>query len=154
MRLTKKGKYAVSAMLDIALFEDKEKSFVKIQDISKRQRIPNSYLEQILRNLRQEGLLLSVTGPNGGYRLSRDSAHISIADIVMSIEDRLDSTECGGTADCLLGEECLSHNLWSQLNNELESFLKNKSLADVLEKNKKKPLKISSGDNKNLIAVG
>ena len=80
MRLTKKGKYAVSAMLDIALFEDKEKSFVKIQDISKRQRIPNSYLEQILRNLRQEGLLLSVTGPNGGYRLSRDSEHISIAD--------------------------------------------------------------------------
>ena len=97
MRLTKKGKYAVSAMLDIALFEDKEKSFVKIQDISKRQRIPNSYLEQILRNLRQEGLLLSVTGPNGGYRLSRESEHISIADIVMSIEDRLDSTEC-----CLL----------------------------------------------------
>jgi len=66
----------------------------------------------------------------------------------------LDSTECGGTADCLLGEECLSHGLWSQLNNEVESFLKNKSLADVLEKNKKKPLEISAGDNKNLIAVG
>ena len=154
MRLTKKGKYAVSAMLDIASFEDKQTSFVKIQDISKRQRIPNSYLEQILRNLRREGLLISVTGPNGGYRLSRKSKEITIADIVMSIEDRLDSTECGGTADCLLGEECLSHYLWSQLNNELESFLKNKSLADVLEKNKKKPLEISAGDNKNLIAVG
>ncbi len=109
MRLTKKGKYAVSAMLDIASFEDKQKSFVKIQDISQRQRIPNSYLEQILRNLRREGLLISVTGPNGGYRLSRKSKEITIADIVMSIEDRLDSTECGGTADCLLGEECLSY---------------------------------------------
>ena len=154
MRLTKKGKYAVSAMLDIASFEDKQKSFVKIQDISKRQRIPNSYLEQILRNLRREGLLISVTGPNGGYRLSRKSKEITIADIVMSIEDRLDSTECGGTADCLLGEECLYHSLWSQLNEELESFLKNKSLADVLSKNKKTITKSSSKENNNLIAVG
>ncbi len=154
MRLTKKGKYAVSAMLDIASFEDKQTSFVKIQDISKRQRIPNSYLEQILRNLRREGLLISVTGPNGGYRLSRESKEITIADIVMSIEDRLDSTECGGTADCLLGEECLSHSLWSQLNEELESFLKNKSLADVLSKNKKTITKSSSKETNNLIAVG
>ena len=154
MRLTKKGKYAVSAMLDIASFEDKQTSFVKIQDISKRQRIPNSYLEQILRNLRREGLLISVTGPNGGYRLSRESKEITIADIVMSIEDRLDSTECGGTADCLLGEKCLSHSLWSQLNEELESFLKNKSLADVLSKNKKTITKSSSKETNNLIAVG
>ena len=154
MRLTKKGKYAVSAMLDIALFADKSNSFVKIQEISKRQSIPNSYLEQILSHLRRSGLLLSATGPNGGYKLSRSSSNISIADIVLSIEEKMDSTQCGGSADCLSGEECLSHSLWSQLNDELENFLRNKSLANVLEKNTKKLIATNFTQKEDLIAVG
>ena len=130
MRLTKKGKYAVSAMLDIAFVQSKSNSFVKICDIAERQRIPSSYLEQILRNF-------------------------SIADVVQCIEGKIDSTRCGGTSNCIAGQECLSHSLWTDLNAEMELFLSKRSLEDVLKGRKVKlsPHK-SALETKNMIVIG
>ena len=155
MRLTKKGKYAVSAMLDIAFVQSTSNSYVKICDIAERQRIPSSYLEQILRNLRKADLLLAITGPNGGYRLSKSSSDISIADVVQCIEGKIDSTRCGGTSNCIAGQECLSHSLWTDLNAEMELFLSKRSLEDVLKGRKVKFSSHKSAlETKNMIVIG
>ena len=131
MRLTTKGKYAVTALLDLSLHQT-TKDFISLSRIAERQAMPIFYLEQLFRNLRKSGIVQASRGPKGGYRLSRPSTEINISEVVASVEDTLDATQCGGTADCHSGARCLAHDLWSQLNNQVDNFLINKSLEDVI----------------------
>ena len=131
MRLTTKGKYAVTALLDLSLHQT-TKDFISLSRIAERQAMPIFYLEQLFRNLRKSGIVQASRGPKGGYRLSRPSTEINISEVIASVEDTLDATQCGGTADCHSGARCLAHDLWSQLNNQVDNFLINKSLEDVI----------------------
>jgi Rrf2 family iron-sulfur cluster assembly transcriptional regulator len=131
MRLTTRGKYAVTALLDLSLNESGNK-FISISQIALRQDISVSYLEQLFRNLRKAGIVQAVRGPGGGYRLSRPSTEINVSEVVASVEDKMDATQCGGASDCHSGNTCLAHDLWTELNDQVDSFLLNKSLEDVI----------------------
>ena len=130
MRLTTKGRYAVTAMLDLALHADCGP--ISLADISKRQGISLSYLEQLFSRLRQSGLVSSVRGPGGGYRLARSGEEIFVAQIVDAVNESVDATSCGGNADCAGGEQCLTHYLWSDLSEQIHSFLNGISLANLV----------------------
>ena len=121
MRLSTKGRYAVTAMMDIALHE--KRGPVTLADISQCQGISLSYLEQLFSKLRRHGLVEGVRGPGGGYRLARSAAEISIADIIQSVDEKLDMTSCGGLGNCSKGEKCLTHQLWHELSCKLYDFL-------------------------------
>ena len=131
MRLTTKGRYAVTAMLDLALHRDSGP--VSLADISGRQDISLSYLEQLFAKLRRQELVISVRGPGGGYRLSRESEAIYVAQIIDAVNEAVDATGCGGTSDCQQGEVCLTHHLWCDLSNQIHGFLSNISLANLVE---------------------
>ncbi len=130
MRLTTKGRYAVTAMLDLALRADKGP--VSLAEISHRQGISLSYLEQLFSRLRGNGLVSSVRGPGGGYRLSRDAALISVAQIVDAVNESVDATSCGGEGDCQQGEKCLTHDLWCLLSDKIHDFLGSISLSSLV----------------------
>ena len=132
MRLTTKGRYAVTAMLDLALHAATRP--VSLADISSRQGISLSYLEQLFAKLRRNELVTSVRGPGGGYRLSRESAAIFVAQIVDAVNEKVDTTECGGTGDCQDGEMCLTHYLWCDLSEQIHGFLSSISLASLVER--------------------
>ncbi|MFT5662810.1 MAG: Rrf2 family iron-sulfur cluster assembly transcriptional regulator [Gammaproteobacteria bacterium] len=121
MRLSTKGRYAVTAMMDIALHE--KQGPVTLADISQCQGISLSYLEQLFSKLRKHGLVTGVRGPGGGYRLAKSADKISIADIIQSVDEKLDMTKCGGKGDCSSGEKCLTHQLWFDLSCRLYDFL-------------------------------
>lgn len=121
MRLSTKGRYAVTAMMDIALHE--RVGPVTLADISQCQGISLSYLEQLFSKLRKHGLVEGVRGPGGGYRLAKDSGDISIADIIQSVDEKLDMTTCGGKGNCSKGDKCLTHHLWHDLSCNLYEFL-------------------------------
>jgi Rrf2 family transcriptional regulator, iron-sulfur cluster assembly transcription factor len=121
MRLSTKGRYAVTAMMDIALHE--KMGPVTLADISQCQGISLSYLEQLFAKLRRSGLVEGVRGPGGGYKLARSSGLISIADIIQSVDEKLDMTTCGGKGNCSNGEKCLTHKLWFDLSCNLFEFL-------------------------------
>ena len=131
MRLTTKGKYAVTALLDLSLHQS-GKDFTSLSKIAVRQDMPISYLEQLFRNLRKAGIVEAARGPTGGYRLSRHCSEINVSEVVASVEGAMDATQCGGTADCHDGTRCLAHDLWSELNSQVDNFLINKSLEDVI----------------------
>ena len=131
MRLTTKGRYAVTALLDLSLYQSGKK-FISISQIASRQTMPVSYLEQLFRNLRKAGIVQAARGPGGGYRLSRPSTEINVSEVVASVEDKMDATQCGGASDCHSGNTCLAHDLWTELNDQVDSFLLNKSLEDVI----------------------
>ncbi|WP_066966344.1 Fe-S cluster assembly transcriptional regulator IscR [Microbulbifer sp. Q7] len=130
MRLTTKGRYAVTAMLDLALHA--ERGPISLADISKRQDISLSYLEQLFSRLRQSGLVSSVRGPGGGYRLARTTAEICVAEIIDAVNESVDATSCGGNSDCSAGEQCLTHYLWTDLSHQIHGFLTGISLADMV----------------------
>ncbi len=132
MRLTTKGRYAVTAMLDLALHGDEGP--VSLADISRRQGISLSYLEQLFSRLRKEKLVSSVRGPGGGYLLGRASDQLFIADVVDAVNESLDSTRCSHKGDCQNGEMCLTHHLWSDLSEQIHQFLSRISLADLMKK--------------------
>ena len=132
MRLTAKGRYAVTAMLDLAVHQGS--SPISLADISERQGISLSYLEQLFSKMRRSNLVSSVRGPGGGYKLSRDSANICVAEIVDSVDEKLDATSCGGRADCHQGETCLTHELWSDLSAQIHQFLSQIDLASIIER--------------------
>ncbi|GAA3911453.1 Fe-S cluster assembly transcriptional regulator IscR [Litoribacillus peritrichatus] len=132
MRLTTKGRYAVTAMLDLALHADKGP--ISLADISQRQGISLSYLEQLFAKLRRNGLVGSVRGPGGGYHLSRESSEICIADVVDAVSEKVDTTRCGGTGGCQDGDECLTHHLWQDLSDQIHDFLSEISLAQLVAK--------------------
>lgn len=131
MRLTTKGRYAVTAMLDIALHG--EQGPVSVQDIASRQDISSSYLEQIVGRLKRLGLLTSHRGPGGGYKLGVQPQDISISAVVSAVGEGVDATRCGGRADCQEGHMCLTHNLWVDLSAEIDGFLQSISLASLVE---------------------
>ena len=132
MRLTTKGRYAVTAMLDLALHATDGP--VPLADISQRQGISLSYLEQLFSKLRKQGLVNSARGPGGGYQLSRDAGAINVASIVTAIDEKIDVTRCGGRGDCDEGEPCLTHTLWNDLSGQIYSFLSGISLGDLVQR--------------------
>lgn len=132
MKLTSKGRYAVTAMLDVAIHA--EGGPVPLADISERQAISLSYLEQLFSRLRKHGLVSSVRGPGGGYRLGRCSAEIAISDVIKAVDESVDATKCGGKGNCQGGNQCLTHNLWSDLSDRITDFLSNISLAELVAK--------------------
>ncbi len=133
MRLTTKGRYAVTAMLDLA-FHSQIKP-VTLTDIAARQTISLSYLEQLFARLRRAGMVKGVRGPGGGYKLCRKASDINIADIIAAVDEPLDSTKCGGEANCQKDKACLTHNLWMGLSEQIRNYLEGISLANLLEKN-------------------
>ncbi|UAK74628.1 Rrf2 family transcriptional regulator [Eikenella corrodens] len=132
MRLTTKGRFAVTAMLDLALYG--RENPVSLNAISGRQNISLSYLEQLFGKLRRAGLVESVRGPGGGYLLSRQPGSINIAEIIYAAEDKLDATRCGGQTNCHKGAPCLTHDLWESLNQTIQGYLNSVSLQGVLNK--------------------
>ncbi len=130
MRLTTKGRYAVTAMLDLALHENKGP--ISLADISTRQEISLSYLEQLFAKLRRAGLVASVRGPGGGYRLGKPSEDISVASVVDSVNESMDATRCNQKGDCQKGEKCLTHHLWLDLSDQIHDFLNDISLSDLV----------------------
>jgi Rrf2 family iron-sulfur cluster assembly transcriptional regulator len=132
MRLTTKGRYAVTAMLDLAIHH--RQGPVTLADIAERQGISLSYLEQLFARLRREGLVASTRGPGGGYRLARGPAEIVIADIIDAINERVDATRCEGRADCDRDSRCLTHDLWTDLSDSIHRFLSDISLAQMIER--------------------
>ena len=132
MRLTTKGRYAVTAMLDLALHGIDRP--VSLADISGRQDISLSYLEQLFAKLRRHGLVTSVRGPGGGYRLSRAGDEIYVAQIIDAVNETVEATGCGGTADCQQGDVCLTHHLWCDLSEQIHGFLSGISLGDLVDR--------------------
>ena len=130
MRLTTKGRYAVTAMLDLALNESRGP--IRLAAISERQGISLSYLEQLFANLRRSELVCSVRGPGGGYRLNRDATQISVAEVISAVNEDTDATRCGGRGDCQDGDTCLTHHLWLDLSDRIREFLTEISLGDLV----------------------
>ncbi len=131
MKLTSKGRYAVTAMLDVAIHAITGP--VSLADISERQGISLSYLEQLFSRLRKHGLVNSVRGPGGGYRLGRCSAQIAVADVITAVDESINATKCSGQDNCQGGHQCLTHSLWEDLSVRIEDFLKNISLSELVE---------------------
>lgn len=130
MRLTTKGRYAVTAMLDIALHH--ERGPVSVAEVAERQGISSAYLEQLFSKLKRAGLLRSVRGPGGGYELALPLAGISVAHIISAVGEGVDATRCHGAADCQDGVTCLTHDLWTALSNRIDEFLSDISLAQLV----------------------
>ena len=132
MKLTSKGRYAVTAMLDVTIHAISGP--VSLADISERQGISLSYLEQLFSRLRKQGLVTSVRGPGGGHRLGRCSAQIAVADVISAVNESVDATKCSGKGNCQDGEQCLTHSLWEGLSQRIEEFLQNISLSELVAK--------------------
>lgn len=132
MRLTTKGRYAVTAMLDLALHASEGP--VSLADISARQEISLSYLEQLFSKLRQNALVKSVRGPGGGYRLNHPLSDIYVAQIIDAVNESVDATNCGGKGNCQQGDVCLTHHLWADLSKQIHEFLSSISLASLVER--------------------
>ena len=136
MRLTTKGRFAVTAMIDLALRSGDGP--VTLAGISDRQKISLSYLEQLFGKLRRYSLVDSVRGPGGGYCLSRPAAQITVADIVRAVDESLDATQCGGRENCKDEERCMTHELWTTLNFKMYEYLSSVALSDLVDKQLKK----------------
>jgi len=130
VRLTTRGRYAVTAMFDLALQPTSEP--VALADIASRQDISLSYLEQLFGRLRRAGLVESVRGPGGGYRLARETSAVSVAEILSAVDELLDATHCGGNENCKREQRCPTHNLWHALTVQIDHFLNRVTLADLL----------------------
>ena len=131
MKLTTRGRYAVTAMLDLAINGGSRP--VSLADISGRQEISLSYLEQLFAKLRREQLVTSARGPGGGYRLTRSGADIYVAEIIDAVNESVDVTNCQGKGNCQQGETCLTHQLWEDLSGQIHDFLSQISLGDLMD---------------------
>lgn len=129
MKLTTRGRYAVTAMLDLALHQ--QQGPVALGDIAARQDISLSYLEQLFAKLRRNGLVLSTRGPGGGYRLNGTAESISVAQVVDAVDEPVEYTRCGGRRDCQNHERCLTHDLWEELNQHVRGLLEDRTLAGL-----------------------
>jgi Rrf2 family transcriptional regulator, iron-sulfur cluster assembly transcription factor len=130
MRLTTKGRFAVTAMIDVALYGSSGP--VTLAAVSERQRISLSYLEQLFGKLRRHGLVDSVRGPGGGYNLARAAGKLSVAEIITAVDEPIDATQCGGRENCHDDRRCMTHELWAGLNNHIFSFLDSITLAELV----------------------
>jgi len=136
VRLTTKGRFAVTAMLDLALHDGT--SPVTLAGISQRQDISLSYLEQLFGKLRRHELVESVRGPGGGYCLARPARELTVADIIRAVDEPLDATQCGGKENCHEEKQCMTHNLWTRLNSKIFEYLNSVSLADLVAEQRTK----------------
>lgn len=145
MRLTTKGRFAVTAILDLAIHEAEELAAqvtpiqqgvgskpVTLAGISERQHISLSYLEQLFSRLRKDGLVSSVRGPGGGYRLAKPASEISVSNIITAVDELIDATQCGGTENCHDEGRCMTHDLWTALNGKILEYLSGVSLAELV----------------------
>jgi Rrf2 family iron-sulfur cluster assembly transcriptional regulator len=130
MRLTTKGRFAVTAMIDLGMRQ--HKGPVTLAGISQRQTISLSYLEQLFAKLRRHGLVESTRGPGGGYRLGKVATDISVADIIFAVDEPLDATQCSGRANCDNDHRCMTHDLWASLNRHMVDYLDSVSLANLV----------------------
>jgi Rrf2 family iron-sulfur cluster assembly transcriptional regulator len=130
MRLTTKGRFAVTAMIDLGMRQ--HKGPVTLAGISQRQTISLSYLEQLFAKLRRHGLVESTRGPGGGYRLGKAASDISVADIIFAVDEPLDATQCSGRANCDNDHRCMTHDLWASLNRHMVDYLDSVSLANLV----------------------
>ncbi len=130
MRLTTKGRFAVTAMLDLALRH--KQGPVTLAGIGVRQSISLSYLEQLFGKLRRHALVESVRGPGGGYRLARPAEKVSVAEIILAVDEPLDATQCGGLENCQEDKRCMTHKLWATLNEKLYDYLNSVTLQDLV----------------------
>ena len=137
MRLTTKGRFAVTAMIDLAMRQ--HEGPVTLAGISERQRISLSYLEQLFGKLRRHALVASVRGPGGGYCLAKPLEGVSVADIVHAVDEPLDATQCGGKKNCHDDRTCMTHTLWTNLNTKMNEYLSSVSLADLVAEQKRHP---------------
>jgi Rrf2 family iron-sulfur cluster assembly transcriptional regulator len=130
MRLTTKGRFAVTAMVDLTMRQTRGP--VTLAAISERQHISLSYLEQLFGKLRRRNLVSSVRGPGGGYNLAQPAAKVTVADIVTAVDEPLDATQCGGKENCADEKRCMTHDLWATLNTKMHEYLSSVSLADLV----------------------
>ncbi len=144
MKLTTRGRYAVTAMLDLAL-HGREKP-ISLADISGRQEISLSYLEQLFAKLRRGDLVTSVRGPGGGYRLARSGGAICVAEIIDAVDESVDVTNCNGQGNCHHGEVCLTHHLWQDLSSQIHAFLSQISLADLVDRHEARQSSSAAND--------
>ncbi len=133
MKLTTKGRYAVTAMMDLALNESVH-GRVALKSIAEHQEISVAYLEQLFAKLKAKGLVTGARGPGGGYKLTRPAQQISIFEIISAVDESVDVTRCRGKMDCRDGEICLTHELWSELSDKISVFLDELKLGDVVQK--------------------
>lgn len=133
MKLTTKGRYAVTAMLDLALHD--ANGPVTLAEIAKRQEISLAYLEQLFAKLKKDGLVSSARGPGGGYRLKRPALVITVADVINAVDETVDTTRCGGQQNCQGDLRCLTHDLWTDLNNQISTFLSGVTLGELVQRN-------------------
>jgi len=131
LKLTSKGRYAVTAMLDLAFHT--ETGPVTLSEISKRQDISLSYLEQLFTRLRKQELVRSTRGPGGGYSLNRSVDQLAVAEIVAAVDETVDTTRCSGASNCHDGRQCLAHELWDDLSQQIFGFLNNITLQDLMQ---------------------
>ena len=152
MKLTSKGRYAVTEILDIAIHADNGP--VSLSDISERQHISLSYLEQLFAKLRRNNLVKSVRGPGGGYKLGHMPEDISIGMIIAAVNENIDTTKCLGKGNCQNGQECLTHTLWDKLSQRIADFLNEITLAELVSQHKqKKPSQYKHQDLENLLVI-
>jgi Rrf2 family iron-sulfur cluster assembly transcriptional regulator len=136
VKLTTRGRYAVTAMLDLALHD--EDAPVALADIARRNRISSAYLEQLFAGLRRGGLVESARGPGGGYRLARPASEITVARVIAAVNETVDATKCGGARDCHDGGRCLTHDLWEDLTHHIHDFLEAVTLAELCARDAKR----------------
>ena len=136
MRLTTKGRYAVTAILDVALYECNGP--VSVSDVAERQGLSPSYLEKLFSNLKKKGLVSGRKGPGGGYKLTESSHLITIANVIDAVNETVDATKCGGSKNCRGQGRCITHDLWAGLSNEIRSFLEGVSLSQLVAQQKSK----------------
>jgi len=139
MRLTTKGRYAVTAMLDLAIHQGKGP--IALADIAHRQGISLSYLEQLFAKLRRRSLVSSVRGPGGGYNLARPAGDIHVAEVISAVDESVDTTRCGGAANCHNNGPCLTHELWTDLSDRIYDYLNDISLQQLVERHGDAPLR-------------
>ena len=132
MKLTTKGRYAVTAMLDLALHNTKGP--INLADIARRQEISLAYLEQLFSKLRKNNLVESARGPGGGYRLKRPADEISVHDVINAVDEPVDATRCGGQENCQGELRCLTHDLWEDLNTQISDFLNGVTLGELIQR--------------------
>jgi Rrf2 family iron-sulfur cluster assembly transcriptional regulator len=140
MRLTTKGRFAVTAMIDVAMHGGKGP--VTLAGVSERQKISLSYLEQLFGKLRRHGLVESVRGPGGGYHLARPADMVSVADVIVAVDEPIDATQCAGKENCHDDKRCMTHDLWASLNAHIFSFLQSVTLEQLVRQQDKQPVAV------------
>ena len=140
MRLTTKGRFAVTAMVDLSMRQTRGP--VTLAAISERQHISLSYLEQLFGKLRRAKLVNSVRGPGGGYNLAKPAASITVSEIITAVDEPIDATQCGGKENCADDRRCITHDLWATLNEKMNDYLSSVSLADVISHQQGKPVQV------------